>query len=129
MTVENHEFQAEVKKLLDLMVHSLYSNKDVFLRELISNASDALDRLRFESLTASQLMPEAELHISLIADPEARSLVVEDNGVGMSREDLVQNLGSPMTRAQVARPVLDGEALTRSRQRHHQRMVGPLALA
>ena len=62
MTVENHEFQAEVKKLLDLMVHSLYSNKDVFLRELISNASDALDRLRFAGLTDGALLPSDELH-------------------------------------------------------------------
>jgi molecular chaperone HtpG len=94
MTVESHEFQAEVKKLLDLMVHSLYSNKDVFLRELISNASDALDRVRFAGLTDGALLPSDELEISLVADPEARTLVVEDNGIGMSREELVQNLGT-----------------------------------
>ncbi len=94
MSAESHEFQAEVKKLLELMIHSLYSNKDVFLRELISNASDALDRLRFEGLTASHLLPDEELQIRLLADPEARTLSVEDNGVGMSRDELVENLGT-----------------------------------
>ena len=94
MPAETHEFQAEVKKLLDLMVHSLYSNKDVFLRELISNASDALDRLRFEGLTHTDLLPTDELGIRLVADPEARSLVIEDNGIGMTREELVENLGT-----------------------------------
>jgi len=94
MATETHEFQAEVKKLLDLMIHSLYSNKDVFLRELVSNASDALDRLRFEGLTQAELLPEGELAIGLLADPEARTLVVEDNGVGMTRDELVANLGT-----------------------------------
>ncbi|MFP6640557.1 MAG: molecular chaperone HtpG, partial [Myxococcota bacterium] len=81
-------------KLLDLMMHSLYSNKDVFLRELISNASDALDRRRFEGLTDSELLAEDELAIRLVADSEARTLIVEDNGIGMSREELVENLGT-----------------------------------
>ena len=94
MPSETHEFQAEVKKLLDLMVHSLYSNKDVFLRELISNSSDALDRLRFEGLTHTGLLPSEELGIRLIADGEARTLVIEDNGIGMTREELVENLGT-----------------------------------
>jgi molecular chaperone HtpG len=94
MTTEKHEFQAEVKKLLDLMIHSLYSNKDVFLRELISNASDALDRLRFEGLTRSEILPDEELRIRLIADPEARSLIIEDNGIGMTRDEVVENLGT-----------------------------------
>ena len=94
MATETHEFQAEVKKLLDLMIHSLYSNKDVFLRELISNASDALDRLRFEGLTQSELLPEEELAIRLFADSEARTLTLEDNGIGMSRTELVENLGT-----------------------------------
>ncbi|MDG2334889.1 MAG: molecular chaperone HtpG [Myxococcota bacterium] len=94
MATETHEFQAEVKKLLDLMIHSLYSNKDVFLRELISNASDALDRLRFEGLTQAELLPDEELAIRLFADPEARTLTLEDNGIGMSRTDLVENLGT-----------------------------------
>ncbi len=94
MSSETREFQAEVKKLLDLMIHSLYSNKDVFLRELISNASDALDRLRFEGLTQADLLPEGELAIGLLADPEARTLTLEDNGVGMTRDELVENLGT-----------------------------------
>ena len=94
MPSETHEFQAEVKKLLDLMIHSLYSNKDVFLRELISNASDALDRLRFEGLTHTELLPSEELGIRLTADAEARTLVIEDNGIGMTREELVENLGT-----------------------------------
>jgi len=94
MSSETHEFQAEVKKLLDLMIHSLYSNKDVFLRELISNASDALDRLRFEGLTHADLLPEEELQVRLLADPEARTLSIEDNGIGMTRDELVENLGT-----------------------------------
>jgi molecular chaperone HtpG len=94
MTAETHEFQAEIKKLLDLMIHSLYSNKDVFLRELISNASDALDRLRFEGLTQSEWLPDEELRIRIVADPEERTLVIEDNGIGMTRDELVENLGT-----------------------------------
>jgi len=94
MSAEIHPFQAEVKRLLDLMIHSLYSHKDVFLRELISNASDALDRLRFEGLTRSELVPHAELSIRLVADPEARTLTIEDNGIGMTRDEVVENLGT-----------------------------------
>jgi len=94
MSTETHEFQAEVKKLLDLMIHSLYSNKDIFLRELVSNASDALDRLRFEGLTQADLLPDEELRIQLSADPEARTLTVDDNGIGMTRDELVENLGT-----------------------------------
>lgn len=91
---QTHEFQAEVKKLLDLMIHSLYSNKDVFLRELVSNASDALDRRRFEGLTDSGVQADDELTIGVIADPDARTLVVEDNGIGMTRDELLGNLGT-----------------------------------
>ena len=98
-TPESHEFQAEVKKLLDLMIHSLYSNKDIFLRELISNSSDALDRVRFEGLTNSSLLPESDLAVRLCADPEARTLTVEDNGIGMSREEVVENLDARPARA------------------------------
>ena len=93
-SVEKREFQAEVKQLLDLMIHSLYSNKDIFLRELISNGSDALDRVRFEGLTRPELMPPGELKIRLETDPKARILWVYDNGIGMSREELVQNIGT-----------------------------------
>ena len=94
MTTQTHEFQAEVKKLLDLMIHSLYSNKDVFLRELISNASDALDRRRFEGLTDAGLQSDDELVIRLTANPEGRTLVIEDNGIGMTRDELLENLGT-----------------------------------
>jgi molecular chaperone HtpG len=93
-TSERHEFQAEVRQLLDLMIHSLYSHKDIFLRELISNASDALDKLRFEAITRPELMPTGELEIRLEADAAARTLSVEDNGIGMSRDEVVQNIGT-----------------------------------
>ncbi len=93
-TAERHEFQAEVKQLLDLLVHSLYSHKDIFLRELISNASDALDRLKFEGLTNPDILPSEELHIRLERDSNARMLMVSDNGIGMSRDELVEHLGT-----------------------------------
>lgn len=89
-----HEFRAEVQQLLDLMVHSLYSNKDVFLRELISNASDALDRLRFEQLTDEALRSDRALEIQLKPDAEARTLTISDNGIGMSRDEVIENLGT-----------------------------------
>ena len=83
---QRHEFQTETKQLLDLMIHSLYSHKEIFLRELISNASDALDKLRFEGLTHPELLPEDELHVFLEADPKARTLTIRDNGIGMTEE-------------------------------------------
>ena len=91
---ERHEFQAEVKQLLDLMVHSLYSNKEIFLRELISNASDALDKLRFERLTRPELGGGGELGIRLEADRSARTLSVSDNGIGMTRAEVIRNIGT-----------------------------------
>ena len=88
-------FQAEVKQLLHLMVHSLYSEREIFLRELISNASDANDRLRFESLARPELLAsEPELGILVTVDPERRMLSVADNGIGMSREEVIDNLGT-----------------------------------
>ncbi|MCX5741141.1 MAG: molecular chaperone HtpG [Proteobacteria bacterium] len=90
---ERHEFQAEVRQLLDLMVHSLYSDKDIFLRELISNASDALDKRRFEALTQTELAAD-ELGITLTADAEARTLTIADTGIGMSRDEVVKNIGT-----------------------------------
>src|SRR2546426_3923622 len=93
-STERHEFQTEVRQLLDLMVHSLYSHKDIFLRELISNASDALDKLRFEALTRPELLPAGELEIRLEADATARTLSVHDNGIGMTRDEVVQNIGT-----------------------------------
>jgi molecular chaperone HtpG len=92
--MESHAFQAETQKLLDLMIHSLYSNKEVFLRELISNASDALDRRRFEALSNPELQSEREGEIRLIADRTTRTLTISDNGIGMNREELIEHLGT-----------------------------------
>jgi molecular chaperone HtpG len=93
--VEEHRFQAETKRLLDLMIHSLYSNKEIFLRELISNASDALDRLRFEALTDPTLLEENDKYeIRLETDKEARTLSVSDTGIGMSRDEVMANIGT-----------------------------------
>src|SRR6266481_6051368 len=88
-------FQAEVVQILDLMVHSLYSNKEIFLRELISNASDAIDRLRLELLSKSEL-PEAEgpLRILVSYDKDARTITVADNGIGMSRQEVIEHIGT-----------------------------------
>ncbi len=94
MSAERREFQTEVKQMLQLIIHSLYTNRDVFLRELISNASDALDRLRFAALTAPELLPDEALRIQLRVDTKARTLSVEDNGIGMSREDLIRDIGT-----------------------------------
>ncbi len=93
--VETHSFQAETKQLLDLMIHSLYTQKEIFLRELISNASDALDRLRFEALTKEDLLTDDEkFEIRLEADSEARTLTISDNGIGMSRAEVIANIGT-----------------------------------
>lgn len=95
MSSETLEFQAEARQLLQLMVHSIYSNKDVFLRELISNASDALDKLRLASLRDKDLdVDTADLHIAIDVDPDARTLTVRDNGIGMSRDEVVQVIGT-----------------------------------
>jgi molecular chaperone HtpG len=90
---ERREFQAEVKQLLDLMVHSLYSNKDIFLRELVSNASDALDKLRFESLTRGEA-PRDELQVRIDPDRQQRTIAVSDNGIGMTRDEVIQHIGT-----------------------------------
>src|SRR5579885_2401732 len=88
-------FQAEVVQLLDLMVHSLYSNKEIFLRELISNASDAADKLRFEALSDEELYEgETALSIRVSYDREARTVTVSDNGIGMSRQEVIDNIGT-----------------------------------
>ncbi|NLU13414.1 MAG: molecular chaperone HtpG [Gammaproteobacteria bacterium] len=88
-------FQTEVKQLLHLMIHSLYSNKEIFLRELISNASDAADKLRFEALSAPELLEgDSELKIRISFDKEANTLTIEDNAIGMSRDDVINHLGT-----------------------------------
>tara|TARA_R110000782_G_scaffold82415_4_gene162118 strand:+ start:299 stop:2203 length:1905 start_codon:yes stop_codon:yes gene_type:complete len=99
MTVEAHKetlgFQTEVKQLLHLMIHSMYSNKEIFLRELISNASDASDKLRFEAIAKPDLLedqPNTVIRIS--SDETANTLTIEDNGIGMSREEVIENLGT-----------------------------------
>lgn len=99
MSVETQKetlgFQTEVKQLLHLMIHSLYSNKEIFLRELISNASDAVDKLRFEALSKPQLLEGgAELKIRVSFDKDARTVTLEDNGIGMSREEVIAHLGT-----------------------------------
>ena len=94
-TKETHGFQTEVQKLLDLMIHSLYSNKEIFLRELISNASDAADKLRFEALSDDGLYEgDGELGVRISFDADARTVTVRDNGVGMTREEIASNLGT-----------------------------------
>ena len=94
-TRETLGFQAEVKQLLNLMIHSLYSNKEIFLRELISNASDACDKLRFEALTDRALFEDdAELKIRVSFDPKARTITVSDNGIGMSRQEVIEQIGT-----------------------------------
>jgi molecular chaperone HtpG len=94
-TKETHGFQAEVKQLLNLMIHSVYGNKEIFLRELISNASDASDKLRFEALTDQALMEnDADLKIRVAFDPKARTVTVRDNGIGMSRDEVIANIGT-----------------------------------
>jgi molecular chaperone HtpG len=95
MTKTNLEFKTEVKQLLDLMIHSLYSHKEIFLRELISNASDAIDKIRYESLTNSKIMEgSGEGKIKLFADKDAGTLTVSDNGAGMTKEEIVTALGT-----------------------------------
>jgi molecular chaperone HtpG len=95
MNKETLGFQAEVTQLLDLMVHSLYSNKEIFLRELISNASDALDRLRFAALSEEALNEnDTELKIHIAYDKDARTITVSDNGIGMSREEVIEHIGT-----------------------------------
>lgn len=92
--METHQFQAETSRLLSLVIHSLYTNRDIFLRELIANASDALDRLRFEALERPELLGDAPLGISLEVDSAARTLTIRDNGIGMSRAEVVSNIGT-----------------------------------
>lgn len=93
--VEQREFQAQTRQLLDLMIHSIYTNKDTFLRELISNSSDALDKLRLAAFQDKDLTADtSDLHIELIVDKDARTLSVRDNGIGMSREEVIDLIGT-----------------------------------
>src|SRR5712691_12565326 len=99
MTVDTHKetlgFQAEVTQLLDIMIHSLYSNKEIFLRELISNASDAIDRLRFAALSDSALYEnDTDFKIRIAYDKDARTVSVTDNGIGMTRSKVIEQIGT-----------------------------------
>jgi molecular chaperone HtpG len=95
MTVEKMEFKTEVKQILDLMVHSLYSHKEIFLRELISNASDAIDKAHFESLTNKEILEdEKDWKIKIIADKDAGTLTISDNGTGLTKDDAIKELGT-----------------------------------
>ncbi len=92
---QKHEFQTEVRELLNLMIHSMYSNQEIFLRELVSNSADALDKVRFEGITHPDLLGEdTDLRIDLKVDEEARTITVSDNGIGMNEDDLMQSLGT-----------------------------------
>ena len=92
---ETHSFQTEVQQLLHLMIHSLYSHKEIFLRELIANSSDASDKLRFLSMQDASLMEDGEeLAITIDVDKEARTLTISDNGIGMSHDEVIENLGT-----------------------------------
>ena len=90
--MSTRKFKTEIKQLLDLMIHSLYSNRDIFLRELVANAADAIDKARFEALTKPELNREWQIRIEL--DKDAKTLVVSDNGIGMNEEEIVENLGT-----------------------------------
>ena len=92
---EKHGFQTEVKQLLQLMIHSLYSNKEIFLRELISNAADAADKLRFRALSQDSLYEgDGDLHVKLSIDKEAGTITIADNGIGMSKAEAIEHLGT-----------------------------------
>ena len=94
-TAEKHTFQAEIQQLLDLVVHSLYTDKEIFVRELVSNASDALEKLRHTQLTESAIhQPELPLEISISSDEENGTLTITDHGLGMTREELHENIGT-----------------------------------
>ena len=95
MTEERKTFSTEVDKILHLMVHSLYTNKEIFMRELISNASDACDKLRYLSQTNPNLLEDdPNFKITVKVDKDNRNIIIQDNGIGMNREDLIENLGT-----------------------------------
>src|SRR5512139_4299524 len=93
--VQQFSFKAETKRLLNILIHSLYKDREVFLRELLSNASDALNRLRFEMVTNQDVLdPAAELAIRIKVDKEARTITIQDTGIGMTKDEVIENLGT-----------------------------------
>src|SRR5688500_19215073 len=91
---EQYQFKAEIQQLLNILVHSLYTDREIFLRELISNASDALNRVQFEHLTNPNVVdPDAELSIDVVPDTEANTLTISDTGIGLNRDEMAENLG------------------------------------
>ncbi|HXQ33561.1 MAG TPA: ATP-binding protein, partial [Anaerolineales bacterium] len=92
---QQFSFKAETKQLLNILIHSLYKDREVFLRELLSNASDALNRMRFEMVTNQNVVdPKAELVVRITADKDARTLTIQDTGIGMTRDEIIENLGT-----------------------------------
>ena len=118
--LEQHDFGAEVGRLLDLVVHSLYSEREIFLRELVANAADAVDRRRFEALTDPNLAPPAEAKIRIVPDKAARQILISDDGIGMSRQELIDNLGT------IARSGtrMFGEALANAKPEDRPSLIG-----
>jgi len=118
--LEKHSFGAEVGRLLDLVVHSLYSEREIFLRELVANAADAVDRRRFEALTDQRLAPPAEAKIRIVPDKQAKTLLISDDGIGMGRQELIDNLGT------IARSGTRafGEALSATRPEDRPSLIG-----
>ena len=97
--MQTHPFQTEVRQLLDIVIHAFYSDREVFVRELVSNASDALEKLRLKQLTETAVYePERDLRISITTDEEARTLTIADAGIGMTSEEVVEFLGTPAPR-------------------------------
>ena len=111
-----HQFKAESKKLLDLMINSIYTNREIFLRELISNASDACDKLYFKSLTDTSInVKKEDLHIHIAADKENRTLTISDNGIGMTKDELERTLAPlPAPAARILRQTIRTRILTSS---------------
>src|SRR4029078_4647704 len=120
MSNNTHSFQAEVKQILHLVTHSLYSNKEIFLREMISNASDACDKLRFEALDKPELYEgQTALEVRLAFDKAAKTLTITDNGIGMSSEEAVANLGTiAKSGTREFMSALEGD------QRKHAQLIG-----
>ena len=115
METKNHLFKAEIKEMLDLVVNSLYSKKEIFLRELISNASDAIDRAKYQGLTQKELVADNPAWgIQIVADKDAKTLTISDNGSGMNAEDMEKNLGVIANSGTKAFRAALAEALTNS---------------